>query len=182
MAETRELGLLTGKPVLWVANISEAEIGSGEAVAADLAERVARAIDGALDPEVVPLAVRLESELAQLDPGERAEFAAELGLERSGLERLVERAFDTLGLVRYYTIARSKLTAWAIPRGTPAPAAAGVIHTDMERGFIRAQVAGYDELAAAGSWQALAQSGRVRTEGRDYEIADGDVVEFLFRS
>jgi hypothetical protein len=131
-------------------------------------------------PEVVAVSAKIEAELAELAPEERREFMAGLGLARSGLERLVERSFDLLDLVRFYTVAHRKLRAWEVERGTPAPRAAGKIHSDMERGFIRAQVAAFADLAAHGSFAELARHGLVRTEGKGYEIADGDVVEFLF--
>ena len=130
--------------------------------------------------EVVALAAQLEAELAELAPDERAVFLADLGLARSGLERLAEAAFHLLDLVRFYTVVGGKLRAWEVPRGTPAPQAAGRVHSDMEEGFIRARVTPCDELVEAGSFQELARHGRVRTEGKDYLVADGDVVEFLF--
>ena len=110
------------------------------------------------------------------------EFLYELDLPAPGPERLIRRGFQLLDLVTFYTIARNKLRAWEIPRGTPAVRAAGKIHTDMERGFIRAQVASGPELCRIGSWKEMHLKGRVRTEGREYEIQDGDVVEFLFTS
>jgi GTP-binding protein YchF len=171
--EQRELktaGLLSGKPVLYVANIAGEGDQQGVSV---LTER---------DPDARLLAVdvELELELAELDPDERGEFMAELGMSETGLDRIVRAAFDLLGLVAFYTIAKSKLQAWEIPRGTPAATAAGKVHSDMEKGFIRAKVASADELIETGDLKEVQSRGHVRTVGRDHEICDGDVVEFFF--
>ena len=129
---------------------------------------------------MVEISSRLESELAELAPDERREFMVELQLAETGLVRLVREAFDLLGLIRFYTVVSGKLRAWEIPRGMRAPQAAGKIHSDMEHGFIRAQVARCDDLLAHGTFHDLAHQGLLATHGKDYEIADGDVVEFLF--
>jgi GTP-binding protein YchF len=170
--DLKTAGLLTGKPVLYVANVgSEGEV-----------ER----LDGLRQREpgapLLALDVELELELAELEPGERAEFMTELGLEASGLDRLVRAAFDLLGLISFYTVAKNKLQAWEIPAGTPAQTAAGKIHSDMEAGFIRAKVVAADELVEVGNLHQIQSAGHVRTVGKDHEIADGDVVEFLFSS
>ena len=170
--EQKGLGLLTGKPLLLVANADEEPTAADDDVVA-LRRRFPAS-------EVVPLSARLEWELVQLDPADRAEFLAELDMEEPGLDRLVTAAFRLLGLITFYTVAKDKLQAWAIPRRTRAPQAAGRVHTDMERGFIRAQAVSFDDLMACGSLAHARESGRLRTEGRSYEIADGDVVEFLF--
>ncbi len=171
------LGLLTAKPTLWVANVSEDDPEGREA---DL-PALAAALGGPSDPAlVVPVSARIEAEIAALDPKERAEFQADLGLERSGLERLVEASFGLLGLVRFYTLANGKLRAWEVARGTLAPRAAGKIHSDMEEGFIRARVASCDDVLEHGDLHRLHDQGRLRTEGKGYAIQDGDVVEFLF--
>jgi GTP-binding protein YchF len=174
--ELKGLGLLTGKPILYVANVSEDEYQTDRHPCVNRIEqsRIPR------DPEVVIVSARFEMELQQLAPEERLEFLQALGLKRSGLDRLISRAYQLLDLVTFYTVVKDKLRAWELPRGTTAPVAAGTIHTDMERGFVRAQVVSSSELIEQGDLQTLHRMGHVRTEGRDYEIQDGDVVEFLF--
>jgi len=170
----RALGLLTGKPVLFVANVDET---------ADEAERT-RWIERlrALEPgcDAVALAAKLEWELRQLEGEERAVFMAELGWSTSGLDALVQAAYRLLGLVTFFTVANRKLQAWEIRRGTKAPQAAGKVHSDMERGFIRARVVHFADLLAHRSPHELAERGLVHTVGRDYEVQDGDILEFLF--
>jgi len=170
LRELKAAGLLSGKPVLYIANVS----GEGDE------QRVTALTEREADTRLLGVDVELEFELAELDSDERAEFMDELGLAESGLVRVVRSAFDLLGLVAFYTIAKSKLQAWEIPGGTPAATAAGKIHTDMEKGFIRAKVASADELIEAGNLHEIQSRGRVRTVGRNHEICDGDVVEFLF--
>jgi ribosome-binding ATPase YchF (GTP1/OBG family) len=170
LRELKTAGLISGKPVLYIANI--AGEGDEHGVSA-LTER---------EPDTRLLAVdaELELELAELETEERAEFMSELGFDETGLDRVVRASFDLLGLIAFYTIAKSKLQAWEIPRGTPAATAAGKIHSDMEKGFIRAKVASSEELIEAGNLQEIQSRGHVRTVGRDHEICDGDVVEFFF--
>jgi GTP-binding protein YchF len=178
--ELKSLGLLTGKPLLYAANVSEEGYGSTEP---EVVERLRRkaAWPGSGEPAlVVPVSAKIEAELQQLAADERELFMAELGIAESGLERLVEAAFRLLRLIRFYTLAHRKLRAWEIEEGTRAPQAAGKIHTDMETGFIRAHVASWDQVLEHGSLQELHHLGRLRTEGKDYVLADGDVVEFLF--
>ena len=177
--EQKSLGLLSGKPILYAANVSEDDLATKKPSPEAERLRAERGSAG-VPAEVVEVSAKIEMELAQLEADERAEFMAELGLERTGLERVVEASFHLLGLIRFYTIVSGKLRAWEIPAGTPAPRAAGKIHTDMEQGFIRAQVTTFDELLEHGSFQELHRIGHLRTEGKSYEIADGDVVEFLF--
>lgn len=169
--EARELGLLTGKPLLYVANVSE-EAPDQEAM---------QRLQDLGDAPVVPVSARIESELAELEPEDRREMMDGLGMEETGLARLVEESFRLLGLVRFYTIVNDKLRAWEVSEDTPAPEAAGKIHSDMEEGFIRAKVAAFDDLVEHGSFQELHRRGLVRTEGKEYRIEDGDVVEFLFQ-
>jgi GTP-binding protein YchF len=173
-AELKAVGLLTGKPLLYVLNVADPELGSAET---GWLEALAGRRPGT---GVVCIAAKLESELAELDAAERHEFMAELGLETTGLDRLVNRAFELLGLVSFFTIVKDKLQAWEVASGTPAAAAAGKVHSDMERGFIRAQVASVDDLCEQGSWSALQQAGLIRTVGRDHPVTDGSVIEFLF--
>jgi len=171
LRELKTAGLLSGKPVLWVANTGGA--ASGAAVDA-LRRHEPKAQLVALDAE-------LELELAELPPDERAEFLLALEIEETGLDQLVRAAFDLLGLVRFYTVVKNKLHAWEIPRGTPAAAAAGKVHSDMEKGFIRAKVVAADELIeCGGDLHEVQRLGHLRTVGREHEICDGDVVEFLF--
>ncbi|MDX1643978.1 MAG: redox-regulated ATPase YchF [Thermoanaerobaculia bacterium] len=176
-AELRGMGLLTGRPVIYVANVGEESLegADGEPV---LVRTLRESPEVAA--AVVPVSAQLESELAELDEAERREMTAELGLGESGLERLVATAFETLGLIRFYTLVSEKLRAWEIVAGTSAPRAAGKIHSDIEEGFIRARVARSEDLLEHGSWQELQRLGLVRTEGRDYAVQDGDVIEFLF--
>ena len=129
---------------------------------------------------VVPLAAKLEADLAELDDEERATFIAELQLSASGLERVIRACYEALGLVTFFTGVGAEARAWAIPRGTPAPAAAGRIHTDMERGFIRAEVISYDDFVAHKGEHGAKEAGRLRLEGKDYIVHEGDVMHFRF--
>lgn len=174
--ETKALGLLTGKPQIYVANVDEDQLGAPAGALAAIAALGA----GGRPPEAVAVSARIEWELSQLDADERAEFMAELGIDSSGLDRLVEASFRHLALIRFYTVVHGKLRAWEITDGSSARQAAGRVHTDMERGFVRAQVADAEELLEAGSLHELHRHGRLRTEGRDYRVRDGDVIEFLF--
>jgi GTP-binding protein YchF len=170
--DLKTAGLLTGKPVLYVANIaSDADTRWVEMLRRREPDAPLLAIDA-----------ELELELQELDAEEQREFMDELGIETTGLERLARAAFDLLGLISFYTVVKNKLQAWEIPRGTPASSAAGKIHSDMERGFIRAKVVSADELAEVGDLHQIQNAGHLRTVGKDHVIADGDVVEFLFSS
>jgi GTP-binding protein YchF len=170
----KTLGLLSGKPLLFVANVSEEHDSDSDQA---LREKLIGAVPGA---ETVSIAAKLEWELLQLEPDERLEFMRELGMAETGLDRLVRRSFELLGLITFYTVVKNKLQAWAIARDTPAQAAAGKVHTDMERGFIRAQVAQAADLLESGSMQELQRGGHVRTVGKEHPIHDGDIVEFMF--
>lgn len=174
--ELKGLGLLTSKPVLLVANISEDELCEEDH---RCVRRIRQSRIGA-EPLVVSLSARIEEEILQLDPEERGEYMEALGLEESGLKKLVRSAFELLDLITFYTAVNNRLSAWAIPSGTPAPRAAAAVHSDMEKGFIRAQVASARDLIGHGSIPALHKLGLVKTEGKDYQVRDGDVVEFLF--
>jgi GTP-binding protein YchF len=170
LRELKAAGLISGKPVLYVANIA----GEGD-------ERgVSALVEREPDNRLLAVDAELELELAEFEAEERAEFMSELGLTETGLDRVVKASFDLLGLIAFYTIAKSKLQAWEIPRGTSAATTAGKIHSDMEKGFIRAKVASADELIEAGDLQVIQSRGHVRVVGRDHEICDGDVVEFFF--
>lgn len=172
-AELKAIGLLTGKPLLYVANVSDAT----DQATADLLEQLRQLQP---DTEAIAMTADLEWELQALEPEERQELMAEMGLAEPGQHRLVRSCFSLLGLICFYTIVKQKLQAWEIPDGTRAPQAAGKVHSDMERGFIRAQVVSWQELQEHGDLQQLQSKGLVRTVGKDYEINDGDVVEFLF--
>ena len=129
---------------------------------------------------VVPVSAKIEWELGQLDPEEQGLFKEELGIVESGLERLVEATFELLSLIRFYTLVNDKLRAWEVVEGTRLPQAAGKIHSDMEKGFIRAHVGEWSQVVEHGSFQELHHHGLLRTEGREQEVRDGDVIEFLF--
>src|SRR5688500_8647323 len=130
--------------------------------------------------EIVPFSARIEAELSELPPAERGEFLASLGVESSGLDRLIRAGYHLLGLQTYFTAAEQEVRAWTIHLGDTAPVAAGVIHTDFERGFIRAETASYDDFVANGGWKGAREKGVVRSEGRDYVVRDGDVMLFRF--
>ena len=174
-ALARELALLTVKPVLYAANVAEHELPDGNehvATVRDLATR-----EGA---EVVVISAQVEAELAELDGAERAEYLDDLGLERSGLERLIERAYQLLGLLTFFTAGPKETRAWTVPAGSTAPRAAREIHTDFERGFIKAEVISFDDYDRLGSEAAARDAGRLRIEGKEYTVADGDVIHFRF--
>jgi ribosome-binding ATPase len=170
----RRLHLLSARPVLYVANVDEAEVGGGPCLDA-VAEHARRHGDAAIG-----LCARLELELAELDPAQAAEFLAALGLAERGLPRLARALIDLLRLRTFFSIASREVRAWTVAAGTRAPEAAGRIHTDMERGFVRAEVFSAAGLAASGSLAAARERGLVRLEGRAYEVQDGDVITFRF--
>jgi len=161
-----DLHLLTMKPILYVANVDE------DQVAADLAE-----IDGCAP---VPISAKIEADLAELDPEEAALFLEEMGLEESGLARLAREAYALLGLQSYFTSGEKETKAWTIPIGAKAPQAAGVIHSDFERGFIKAETASYEDYVALGGEKGCREAGKLRQEGKEYVVQDGDVMHFKF--
>ncbi|HZZ00470.1 MAG TPA: redox-regulated ATPase YchF [Candidatus Baltobacteraceae bacterium] len=167
--------LLTGKPLLYVANVDEAQIGQPGPLAQTLLE-----IGREEGSRVVVLSGKVEAELAGLSEDEAAEYRAELGLERSGLDELAAAAYDMLGLMTFLTAGEKEVRAWTIHRGTKAPEAAGKIHGDIERGFIRAEIVSYDDYVKYRTMDALRAAGLVRSEGRDYVMQEGDVVNFRF--
>ena len=168
----RELGLLTAKPFIFVFNVDEAVL-TDDAKKAALAALVAPA-------QAVFLDAKIESELIDLDPEDAAELLASTGQDESGLDQLARIGFDTLGLQTYLTAGPKESRAWTIPKGSKAPQAAGVIHTDFEKGFIKAEVISFDDLVATGSVAEARAKGKARLEGKDYVMQDGDVVEFRF--
>jgi len=173
----KDLHLLTMKPVLFAANVSEDEVAN-----ADDNEFVKRVREYAAqeNAEVVPISAKVESEIAELDGEDKAMFLEELGMQESGLDRLIRAAYKLLGLYTYFTAGVQEVRAWTIRKGTKAPQAAGVIHSDFERGFIRAEVVSYEDLAAAGSMAVCRERGQLRLEGKDYVVQDGDVMHFRF--
>jgi GTP-binding protein YchF len=173
----RDLHLLTMKPMLYAANVSEDEVGNADENPFVKQVREFAAIEGA---DVVPISAKVESEIAELEGEDKAMFLEELGLQESGLNRLIKVAYKLLGLFTYFTAGVQEVRAWTIVVGTKAPQAAGVIHTDFERGFIRAEVVAYQDLVNAGSMNAAKEKGQVRLEGKDYVVKDGDVMHFRF--
>jgi ribosome-binding ATPase YchF (GTP1/OBG family) len=171
-APLRELGLLTAKPVLYIFNVDEAVLTNDEKKAA-LASLVAPA-------KAVFLDAKVESELIDLDPEDARELLNSMGQSESGLDQLARIGFDTLGLQTYLTAGPKEARAWTIGKGWKAPQAAGVIHTDFEKGFIKAEVVGYADLVECGSVAEARAKGKARIEGKDYVMNDGDVVEFRF--
>ena len=174
----KELNFLTTKPTLYIANVGEDEVATADTENKYVAEvQKYAAKEGA---EVVTISARVESEIAELDSEDAKEFLAELGVSESGLEKLIKAAFDLLGLMTFLTAGSDECRAWTIVKGTTAPKAAGKIHSDIERGFIRAEIVSYDDLVAAGSTAAAREKGQVRLEGKEYIMQDGDVTYFRF--
>jgi GTP-binding protein YchF len=177
-AALQPLSLLTSKPVLYAANVSDAELSGAEGpYLTALREAVRQSGEHA---QVVPFSARIEAELAELPPEERGEFLSSLGLESAGLDRLIRAGYELLGLETYFTAGEQEVRAWTIHKGDTAPQAAGVIHTDFERGFIRAETVAYDAFVADGGWKGAREKGAVRAEGKEYVVQDGDVLLFRF--
>jgi GTP-binding protein YchF len=179
------LNLLTSKRVLYVCNVDEASAVSGNAYSKQVEEKIAEATKaaGGSEPkpaEVVVISARIEAELAQLDKDERTEYLNELGLEEAGLEKLIRTGYDLLDLITYFTAGEKEVRAWTIPQDTAAPRAAAVIHTDFEKGFIRAETIGYDDFITLGGEQAAKEAGKMRLEGKEYIVKDGDLLHFRF--
>jgi GTP-binding protein YchF len=170
-----DLRLLTATPTFFVANIDDPGAEAQNQCVRSLRELVQD--EGA---PVVVIAGKLEAEIAQLNEGEREEFRQEWGLKDSGLERLIQAGYDILGLVTFFTTVNQDLRAWTVPRGTPALQAAGKIHSDMERGFIKAEVISFDDFISSGSEHAAKEKGVLKVEGRDYVVQDGDIIHFRF--
>ena len=173
--EFKNLQLLTAKPVIYVCNVEEASAAKGNALSAKLAAQAAK--EGA---QMVLVSARIEEELAQLDDGERLEYLQTLGLEEAGLNRLIRQGYALLDLITYFTAGPKETRAWTIKRGSTAPQAAGIIHSDFERGFIRAETTAYDDYTQFGGEQGARDAGRLRQEGKDYIVQDGDVMLFRF--
>jgi GTP-binding protein YchF len=172
--DLRELQLLTAKPVMYVANVSESGFEDNPLLAA--VEKRAAA-EGAV---VVPVCAAIEAEIAQLDEADRAEFLAELGLKEPGLNRVIRGAYTLLGLLTYFTAGEKEVRAWTVRKGSTAPQAAGVIHTDFEHGFIRAEVIAFADYVAGKGEAGAKEAGRLRLEGKEYVVHEGDVMHFRF--
>ncbi|MDO4543813.1 MAG: redox-regulated ATPase YchF [Clostridia bacterium] len=170
------LFLLTNKPVIYVANISENDIGNGEN---DYVKRL-YAVAAAEGAEATCCCAKLEEEISELAPDEKQTFLTEMGIEQSGLDRLVQACYRLLGLISFLTAGPKEVRAWTIVKGSKAPQAAGKIHTDFEKGFIRAEIVPFDTLVTLGSMTACKEKGLVRSEGKDYVMQDGDVTLFRF--
>jgi hypothetical protein len=170
-----QLGMLTSLPVLYVCNVDEASAATGN----DLS----RQVEGRAKQEgagCVAISAKIESEIAALPAEERQGFLSDLGLKETGLDRLIRAGYELLHLVTYFTVGPKEARAWTITKGTKGPAAAGVIHSDFERGFIRAETIAYDDYVGLGGEQASKAAGKMRSEGKDYVVNDGDVILFRF--
>lgn len=174
-AVLRDLHLITAKPVLYVANVAEDDLSGTHPFVGQLRERAA-----AEKAELVIICGRIEAEVAELEGEEKQEFLQELGLVESGLDRMIRAGYDLLGLITYFTAGVKEVRAWTITRGTRAPGAAGVIHSDFEKGFIRAEVISYDDYLRSGGEQGAKEKGVMRLEGKEYVVHDGDVMHFRF--
>ena len=173
----RELQLLTSKPALYVCNVDEDAASDGNEMTQQVAEYAKNH-----DAATVIICAEIESQLAQLEADEQAEYLESLGLEEPGLNRLIQQGYELLGLQTYFTAGPKETRAWTIHKGTTAPQAAGVIHTDFERGFIRAQTIAYDDFVALGGEVAAKEAGKARDEGKEYIVKDGDVMLFKFNT
>ena len=171
----RQFFLLTSKPILYAANVAESDLPDGNEYSAKVAE-----IAAANGANMLVISAKAEADIAELPEEERPEFLESLGLEMSGLDRLIREAYDLLGLHNYFTAGVKEVHAWTIRKGAAAPEAAAAIHTDFEKGFIRAEVIAYEDLIALGSEQKAKEAGKMRSEGKEYIVKDGDVIVFRF--
>ena len=167
--------LLTMKPILYIANVSEEQLGEDDEMVKEVREYAKK--DNA---EVVKLCVKIEEDLSSLEPEDKQEMLEALGLEESGLDKVIKKSYDLLGLMSFLTAGEPEVRAWTIKKGTKAPQAAGKIHSDIERGFIRAEIVSYEDLMREGSMLAAKEKGLVRSEGKEYVMQDGDIVLFKF--
>ena len=170
----RSLNLLTLKPTMYIANVEEDGFDNNPLL--DLVREQAEKENAS----VVPICAKIESEIAELDDEEKADFLADLGMDEPGLNRVIRAGYELLGLQTYFTAGKKEVRAWTIKIGATAPQAAGVIHTDFEKGFIRAQTIAYDDYVARNGEQGAKEAGKMRAEGKDYVVKDGDVLNFLF--
>ena len=170
--------LLSAKPVIYAANMSEFDFTSG--IKSNKFYNEVGEIAASEHAEVLPICAKIEEEITDMPPEDKLLFLEEMGLHESGLDRLIKKSYDLLGLISYLTAGKQEVRAWTITKGTKAPQAAGKIHSDFEKGFIRAEIVSFDELMACGSMAAAKEKGLVRSEGKDYVMQDGDVVLFRF--
>ncbi len=175
MEAFKDLMLLSGKQVLYACNVAEDELDTGN----EHVEKV-KSIASKYDDEIVMFCAKIEAEIAELDADEKEMFLEELGLQSAGLDRLINSAYKELGLITYFTVGPKEARAWTIKKGTKAPQAAGVIHTDFEKGFIRAETIAYDDYEELKSEKAAKEAGKMRQEGKEYVVVDGDVMLFRF--
>jgi GTP-binding protein YchF len=176
--EEKALGraqLLTGKPVLYVCNVDESDAANGNALSKRVFDKAAA--EGAV---AVVVSAAIEAEIATLDPADRASFLADLGLEETGLTRVIRAGYQLLGLITFFTAGPKEARAWTVPKGAKAPQAAGAIHSDFERGFIRAETIAFDDFVACGGEAGAKEAGKMRAEGKEYVVQDGDVLLFRF--
>jgi len=178
----RGFQFLSAKPLLLVINVDEADVAGAAALdAAGLSDRYGLGTMAAgASTGVVAVCAKIELEIAQLDPADAAAFLADLGLKESGLDRIIRASYDLLGYISFFTVGEDECRAWSIPRGLHAQAAAGEIHSDLSRGFIRAEVVAYDRLTSRGTMQACKEHGEVRLEGKEYTVLDGDIMNVRF--
>ena len=173
-----EVALLTNKPVIYAANMSDEDFSNG--IDSNEGYKAVQKIAAEEHAGVLPICAQIEEEIVEMDKEEKEMFLADMGLEESGLDRLIKECYALLGLISYLTAGKQEVRAWTIKKGTKAPQAAGKIHTDFERGFIRAEVVSYDDLMACGTHAAAKEKGLVRLEGKDYVVQDGDIMLFRF--
>ena len=176
-ALVKDMFLLTTKPILYIANVSEEQLGDAEN---DQMVKKVKEYAAKEKAEVIPLCVKVEEELSGLDDNDKKEMLEMLGLEESGLDKVIKKSYDLLGLMSFLTAGEPEVRAWTIKKGTKAPQAAGKIHSDIERGFIKAEVVSFKDLVEQGSMVAAKEKGLVRSEGKDYIMQDGDIVLFKF--
>jgi GTP-binding protein YchF len=174
----RRLGLLTAKPVLYAANVTEADLAAGGGPWLDALRKAVQAHHE--EAEIVPFSAKFEAELAELPPEERREFLASSGIGEPGLDRLIHAGYRLLGLETFFTVGENEVRAWTIRRGATAYEAAGEIHSDFQKGFIRAETIAFEDFIRAGSYKAAREQGLARAEGRDYVVQDGDILLFRF--
>lgn len=174
----KEVSLLTIKPVIYACNMGENDFEAG--IENNKYYQIVTEIANTEGAETFPICAEMEAEIAELEPDEKEAFLEDMGLEKSGLDRLIKKSYSLLGLISYLTAGKPEVRAWTIKKGTKAPQAAGKIHTDFERGFIRAEVVSFDDLMACGSMSAAKDKGLVRSEGKEYVMKDGDIVLFRF--
>lgn len=172
------IGLLSAKPVIYACNMSEDDFKNN--IETNIRYNAVRELAAKEGAEVLPICAELEAEISSLDKEEKEMFLSDIGVDEGGLDLLIQRSYDLLGLMSFLTAGKPEVRAWTIKKGTKAPKAAGKIHSDIERGFIRAEVVSFDDLMALGSMQAAKENGKIRSEGKEYIMQDGDIVLFRF--